>query len=127
MKKISIILIICLLLTAITIPANAAESYGNSYSVQDVTIKFAADSIFSSEEQQHFVELLIYGDDEINPYGLSCFLFGHNYESEIITTVTHNVRTTAPRCLEERYDAQVCSKCGDKQLTLLTSFYINCH
>lgn len=127
MKKISIILIISLLLTALTISANAAESYGDTYTVQDVTVKFEADSIFTLKEQQHIVELLVHGGDEITPYGLSCFLFGHNYESEIITTVTHNVRTTAPRCLEESYEAQVCSKCGDTKLTLLISHYINCH
>lgn len=128
MKKISIILAICLLLMVMgmTVSANAAEGQGNTYTMQDVTVKFDANSKFTPEEQHHIAELLVYGSDKISPCGLSCFLFGHDYKSEITTTITHRARTTAPRCLSKTYEVSVCSKCGDMQQTLISSIYINC-
>lgn len=126
MKKINIILVICLSLVIMTVPASAVEIQGNIYTEQNATVMFDADSSFTLEEQQHITELLVYGEDTTNPYGLSCTLFGHNYESEIVTLINHRVRTTAPRCLEEKYKVSKCSKCGDTQQTLLSASYINC-
>ena len=126
MKKITVILVFCLLLMVMVIPVNATESQGNTYTVQNATVKFEANSKFTAEEQRHIAEMLIYGNDEISTCGLSCFLFGHNYQTETITLVTHRARTTAPRCLEEEYEIRTCSKCGDTQKTLLSSGYINC-
>lgn len=126
MKKISVFLTFCLLLMVMTISANAAESQGNAYTMQDATVKFEADSKFTSEEQQHIAELLIYGSDEVSPCGILCSLFGHSYETEIVTLINHRYRATAPRCLEEQYKVSKCSRCGDTQQTLLSSGYINC-
>lgn len=128
MKKISIILAICLLLTVMgmTVSAIAPENQGNTYAMQNVTVKFDANSKFTPEEQRHIAELLVYGSDKISPYGLSCFLFGHNYQTDTVTTVTHRARTTAPRCLSKKYEVSVCSKCGDTQQTLISSVYIYC-
>lgn len=126
MRKINIILVICLLLMAMAVPATAAESQGNTYTVQDVTVKFEADSKFTIEEQQHIAELLVLGNDEVKPYGMTCFVLGHKYETEIITLVKHRVRATVPRCLEEIYEVRVCSRCSDTQQTLAGSHYISC-
>ena len=129
MKKIKIILIVCLILSLTIVSANALESpnkSGNIYELQGVTIQFESNSNFDLKEQNYIAEFLVYGNEKTSPYGLSCLLFGHNYETEVVTSIKHKARATAPRCLEEIYDIQVCSKCGDIQKTLLASRYIYC-
>ena len=128
MKKSHIILVICIcLLFAVTVASVSAEdNHNEAYDMNGVTVCFESDSQFNSDEQLRIADILINGNDEITPYGLSCFLFGHNYKTEIVTATKHKVNATAPRCLEEIYEVSVCSKCEDIQQTLLSSRYKNC-
>lgn len=126
MKKVRIILVICLLLAVTAASVNAAESRSGTYDIDGVTVCFEPESQFDSEEQLRIANFIVNGSDEISPYGLSCFLFGHDYKVETATLTTHKVNATAPRCLEEIYEVRVCSKCDDTQHTLLRSRYKNC-
>lgn len=65
-------------------------------------------------------------DDGAATYGLTCTLFGHKLESTTVRSVTHKVRTTAPRCLEKIYDYDGCTRCDYEDATLLGSSYIFC-
>ena len=58
--------------------------------------------------------------------GLTCTLFGHKLETGSTTTITHKVRTTAPRCLEEIYTYEICSRCDYESYLLASSAYIYC-
>ncbi len=126
MKKVYLILVICLLLAVTVASANAAENPNGTYNIQGVTVLFEPNSQFDSEEQLHIAEFLINGGNEIHPYGLPCIILGHKYNVETVTATKHKVNATAPRCLEETYEVRVCSKCGDTQQTLLRSRYKNC-
>lgn len=65
-------------------------------------------------------------NEEASTYGLTCDLFGHNYEYTLVTTVTHKARTTAPRCLQKKYNHGVCTRCDSQTNTLMNSIYIYC-
>lgn len=65
-------------------------------------------------------------NEEASTYGLTCDLFGHNYEYSTVTTVTHKARATAPRCLKNKYQHGVCSRCDTQVNTLISSVYIAC-
>ncbi len=66
-------------------------------------------------------------DSGIAAYNILCNLFGHNYDSiDVTTTITHKVRSSAPRCLEEKFDVQLCSRCSYSNYELFYSAYINC-
>ena len=65
-------------------------------------------------------------DDGIATCGLTCTLFGHKLESTTVRSVTHKARATAPRCLEQTYDYDACTRCDYEKSTLLGSSYIYC-
>ena len=65
-------------------------------------------------------------DDGVATYGLTCTLFGHKLESTTVRSVTHKARATAPRCLEQTYDYDACTRCDYEVSTLLGSRYIYC-
>lgn len=65
-------------------------------------------------------------DGDIATYGLMCTLFGHKLESSVITAITHKARATDPRCLRERYNTEVCSRCDYTNSVLISSEYISC-
>ncbi len=134
MKKIISIFLIMLMAAMLPLSVCASEnagsdtnSTGNTYEINGVTVYFASDSAFTVEEQEQIAEWLVNGDDSgAVPYNLICSIFGHSYNTERVSKVTHKVRTTAPRCWEEVYSVSTCSRCGDTQQTLVSSGYIYC-
>ena len=65
-------------------------------------------------------------DDGVATCGVTCTLFGHKLESSTVTTVSHKVRTTSPRCLKKVYDYEACTRCDFETSSLTSSFYIVC-
>ena len=123
-KVISLILSLCFILSLGVIPASAEEAVENN----DVTIIIHNEDI--SEETKEKL-IAFYSDPEgqgnnATTYGLTCTLFGHKLESTTLTTRTHKVRTTAPRCQEKRYDYEACTRCDYENSTLLSNSYIYC-
>lgn len=95
-----------------------------------VTIE-ETDFIFSSNTTDEFRSKFIADyitpiDDGVETYGLTCTLFGHELESSLVTTVTHKKSATAPRCLQEKFNVETCSRCDYSNKTLISSFYISC-
>lgn len=114
----------------IAIPINIYADYEDTiqYDKNDVTIIFHSDTPFSAEEQLYFVELLTSEnlDDERNSYNLLCSMFGHEYVVDTIVKITHKVRDSGLRCLEETYELGECSRCGDTYANVKNSRYITC-
>lgn len=128
MKKIiSIILVIATLfgLTSISVCAEDTAEATVTITVNDVEFVFDADT--TEEFRNRFIEhYFAPEDDGAATYGLMCTLFGHKLESSVVTTVTHKVRTTAPRCLSQKYNAEACTRCDYSTKTLIDSTYISC-
>lgn len=127
MKKIIITALMLLLCITMPITAYANDFFGNAYEIDNTTIQFASDSVFTEEEQLKIVNKFITDESEIAPINIMCSIFGHKYTSEIVTTVTHEVRTSSPRCLREKFNVSVCSRCGYTKTEHISSEYINCH
>ena len=60
------------------------------------------------------------------PDNIICDLFGHSYTEETITTITHKVNATQPRCKQEVLKVKVCSRCSDTQIERMSFEFINC-
>ena len=123
-KLLSLILALATLICAVIIPANAAEAYTNEH----IEIYIENENI-SEETKEKIIAFYTNGGEEkegIATYGLTCTLFGHKLESSIITTTTHKVRSTSPRCLEKTYNYESCTRCDYETSTLLTTEYIVC-
>lgn len=87
--------------------------------------------IFDSEVSPEIQERIIahFNGEELpvaQARGITCTLFGHNLETGATTTITHKARTTAPRCLQEKYNYEICSRCDYAEYTLISSTYIYC-
>lgn len=91
-----------------------------------IEVIFDLNTQFTAEEQDviraHFIDPC----NAVQPYGLKCTLFGHDYKTETVTTITHKVRSTSPRCLKEIFETKICTVCSDTVSTLLSDQLIIC-
>ena len=126
MKRILPFLLTIALILSISISAFAIDPETYVYEHDNVTIIFDEDTPFSSSVREHIVESLSHDDDNIVPCGLMCTLFGHNYTYGVITTITHEVSDTQPKCLKEIFEVGECSRCGNVITTLISMEYIVC-
>lgn len=98
-----------------------------------VIIKGDVEYVFEADTSEEFINSFIYSCEnehedceEAATYGLMCTLFGHKLESSTVQTITHNARTSAPRCLRKTYTVEICSRCDYSTKTLISSTYIYC-
>lgn len=110
---------------SISVYAEDAEEATVVVTVEDTDFIFSADT---TEEFRNKVIMhhLHPEDDGAHTYGLMCTLFGHKLESELVTVVTHKAKATAPRCLQQKYNEEACTRCDYTNSTLVSSTYISC-
>lgn len=104
----------------------AIEPTSYVVTIDNVSVIFSTNSNLTENEKHLIAEHLIYGESDIQTYGLLCNLFGHKNTTEIVTTITHCVNSTVPRCLEEYWEIQICSRCDNVESTVIDYNYINC-
>lgn len=124
---ISLILVVVSLFSLMSIPvyADTAEEDTVTVTVNDIDFIFdaATSEDFRNKAIAHYFN---HDNDGAETYGLTCTLFGHKLESSIVTSVTHKARTTAPRCLQKKYNIEACTRCDYTNSTLISSTYISC-
>ena len=121
-KIISLILALTTLLCAMIIPTSAAETH------EHIDIYIENENI-SEETKEKIIAFYSNGGEEKDStatYGLTCTLFGHKLESTLVTKITHEVRTTSPRCLQKKYNYESCTRCDYEASTLVSQMYIAC-
>ena len=126
MKKLIVIVMVIILTMFATINVSADETIGNTYQIENVTVIFSADSQLSVEQQEMIAQLLAspqYGVSQVN---LICNLFGHKNTQEGVSTITHKVSPTDPRCLEEFFTITTCSRCNESTVERNAAVYIPC-
>lgn len=128
MKKIiALIMVVVSLFSVISVSAYAEEASEDTITVTVNETEFIFDVNTSEEYRNKFIADYFNGnDDDVATYGLMCTLFGHKLESSVITAITHKAKATAPRCLRERYNTEVCSRCDYTNSVLISSEYISC-
>jgi len=123
-KLLSFTLTVIMLLSAFIMPTNAAETV-----VDENTVIIIENENISEETKAKIIAYYTNEEEHNNDsttYGLTCTLFGHKLESSAVTTITHKVRSSSPRCLQERYNYQACTRCDYEISTLISSSYIIC-
>ena len=101
MKKITLVLMVIILTIGATLGISADEIVENTYQIGNVTVVFSDESQLSKEQQESIAQLLVnpeYGTSQAN---LICNIFGHKNTQEGVSTITHKVSATSPRCLQE--------------------------
>lgn len=126
MKKIGLIAIVIVLTFFSTIGVSADQAIGNSYQIDNVTVVFDANSQLTPEQEERIVQLLINSEYGVAQANLICNIFGHKNSSEGVSTVTHKVSATDPRCLEEFFTITICSRCDETTVERNGMRYIPC-
>lgn len=98
----------------VTVTVNDTEFIFNADTTQDFRNSFIAYYFNGAEE------------DTAETYGLTCTLFGHKMEYETIIAVQHNVYATAPKCVQNKYSSETCTRCGYNNYYLEESKVIYC-
>lgn len=122
MKKIiAVILSLSFILGAMSVTVNAADSFDAPH------IEYIFEDGVTAEVQQRVVAA-IKGEDntDASTYGLTCTLFGHKLETGTSTEIAHEAKANDPRCLQNTYYYEICTRCDYSELTLLSSTYISC-
>ena len=124
MKKIISFIMVLVFVLASSQTLAFAET-NNVIENKNITIEFHNEI---SDEAREKVVAHFHGNNEntVNARGLTCTLFGHKLETGTTSVVTHNVRTSAPRCLRETFDYEICSRCDYSEYTLIGDEYIYC-
>ncbi len=128
MKKIiAFIMAIVSVFSVMSFSAFANDTAEETITVTVDNIDFVFSSDTSEEFRGRFIsEYITPIDAGAETYGLTCTLFGHKLESSVITVVTHQKRATDPKCLEEKFNVETCSRCDYSNKTLISSMYISC-
>lgn len=120
----AILLVITLLACIFVIPTNAKELTQDTTNIEIIILdevstetKAKIERYFASDNESN---------DNVSTYGITCTLLGHKLENATVVTVTHKVRSTAPRCKEETYTYQSCTRCDYEKATLVDTEYIVC-
>ncbi len=121
----AILLVLTLLISTCVLPTSAKES-----TVNNTEIEIIINDDVSEETKEKIEKYFASGepttDDGISTYGLTCTLFGHKIEATSVSTITHKVRSTSPKCLKNTYAYEACTRCDYETSTLTRSEYIVC-
>lgn len=128
MKKLfAIFLSVTFIICSISISAYAEDTSENKTVVTIGQTDFIFENNTSNDFQNSFIESYTNNcEDETTAYGLTCTLFGHKLESAVVSTITHKVNSTDPRCLQEYYNHEACSRCDYSNSTLISQSFISC-
>lgn len=128
MKKIiALILAVASVFSLATFSASAEGETENSVVISNGNVDFVFEAGVSEDHIHSFVQSFEAHDGEdAATYGLICTLFGHKIESSTAYTITHNARTSAPRCLQNIYSVETCTRCDYTNKSLISTKYISC-
>ena len=128
MKKIiAFIMVVVSLLCMVSVSAGAEGIIEDTVTVTVNEVEFIFDADTTEEFREKAIAHYFIGEDNSTAtYGLTCTLFGHKIESSVIAAVTHKAKATSPRCLQERYNVETCSRCDYTNSTKISAAYIVC-
>lgn len=117
---------LCIPIAASSIPAK------NAYTTDDGEIYFNNDcsDIVANKVVNAFSGAeLSSGAPSISPMANLLCIFGHSLETGSFYIVTHYAKDNTPRCLNELYCYEVCTRAGCEYAvyTFIASGYIYCH
>lgn len=132
MKKAVIAILTIILTFSMCVSASAnsntltPDTHENCSSHDAFEVIFHENTPFTAEDQEYIASVLATHGEQSSTYGFSCWLLGHKYEYDTVSTITHCVNSTDPRCLKEFFEIGLCSRCGDTTTELIGQQYISC-
>lgn len=130
MKKIgSLILVLTFLIGVLQITVSAQDSVSTPACGKCEVEVFIPEDL--SPELRAKILANMFGETDSKPEqdrNIICTLFGHSNETTITYSVTHNVYSTSPKCVQDTYTTYTCTRCGHVETELTSSVRIStCH
>lgn len=124
-KFVSVVMTLVFIMSALQIVSFAQDDTTCDHCSDEITVLVDESA---SEEIKNRIYAHFYGDgeDAIQSRGITCTLFGHDIDIGTVSTITHKVRSSAPRCLKETFNYEICSRCDYEVYTQINSEYIYC-
>lgn len=119
----AILFALTLLICTCVLPTNAKEITNNNV---EIIINDDVSEETKAKIEKYFENGEPRANDDTKTYGLTCTLLGHKLESTAISTITHKVSTTSPRCLKRTYKYDACTRCDYEDSTLIGQEFIIC-
>lgn len=127
MKKfLALILALTSVFSLATFSASAETADENNIVIVKGDVEYIFEADASEDLINSFIESCENEHEDVATCNLLCDVLGHKLESSTVQTITHNARTTAPRCLKKIYTVETCSRCDYSTKTLTNSLYIYC-
>ena len=127
MKHIFAVFLILTITASFCLHISANSTSANVITINDIEIIFTPNTTLTNEQKQFVAQHFVDNNSNIQTYGLICNLFGHKTTTEYVTTITHCVRDTVPRCLDEEWELIICSRCESIiEETRIAYSYRNC-
>jgi len=126
LKRSILIVMLVTLTVCATLSVSADTNASNIYQIENITVVFDVNSQLSTEQQENIVQLLVNPEYGVAQANLICNLFGHKNSMEGVTTITHKVSATSPRCLQEFFTITTCSRCNESTVERDGMCYISC-
>ena len=126
MRRIIPVIMAVVLMFCTVLNVSADTMVGNTYEIDNVTVVFEFDSQLSIEQQEKVAQLLVNPEYGISQANLICNIFGHKNTQEGVSTITHRVSATNPRCLQEHFVVTTCSRCDESTVQRTSFYYITC-
>ena len=129
MKRIiSLMSIVCLLMCGFSMSSSASENNTFIYDNKEITVE---NTELSYEEMKAIADAVagVESENNVNARGILC-IFGHKLTTSSVTEITHNAYTTTPKCIENKYLVESCTResCDYINETLISSMRIaTCH
>lgn len=119
----AILLALTLLACSCVLPTSAKETTNHDV---EIIIMDEVSEETKAKIEKYFANGEPASDDAVSTYGITCTLLGHKLENTAVTTITHKVRTTSPRCVKKTYAYSACTRCDYETSTLAGTEYIVC-
>lgn len=120
-KKISWILVACLMVCGISLGSSAAEIETHVFYYANDKEVVVEGANLDYEEMQYIADFVANdisdSKDETSICGLTCSLFGHSLTSSSATETQHNAYTTSPKCLKKTYKVNYCTRSSCDYIT----------
>lgn len=121
----AILLALTLLVCICVLPTSAKETIENNVDIE-IIINDEVSAETKTKIEKYFATGEPASDKDVATYGLTCTLLGHKLENTAVTTITHKVRTTSPRCVKRTYAYSACTRCDYEISDLIATEYIVC-
>jgi len=117
-------IIVCAFLVLIFLCITSTVSFAATSNIETINKEFIFDDNIEQIIKNKIEEDLL--AEKVDAKLSILCLFGHKKESGTVSVITHRARPSAPRCLREVFQYEICTRCDYSKYDRMSFGYIFC-